>query len=170
MVNLRVRRPACLFQGWNLLSQGATRVGWRRAAGALIMLLGAAILAGVASAGTIHVAAGVQAHAGAFALAADLASLTGPLLLGIAVMIGGRMVYGLWRQAAPIAHTTAEITFTVGLLSVIGFGGLLVFMMLSGLKPDDTPAVWALGGAAMVGALLAHFGVGLRGRRFLDLD
>ncbi len=132
------------------------------------MLLGAAILAGVASAGTIHVAASIEAKSGFLALLTNLAGLTGPLLLGLAVMIAGRMVAGLWRQAAPIAHTTAEITFTVGLLSVIGFGGLLVFMMLSGLQPDDTPAVLALGAAAVVGALLAHVGVGLRGRRFLD--
>lgn len=168
MVNRRVRRRACLCELWSHLGQGSDGVGWRRAAGALIMLLGAAILVGVASAGTIHVAASVEAHSGLLALLADLASLTGPLLLGIAVMIAGRMVYGLWRQAAPIAHTTAEITFTVGLLSVIGFGGLLVFMMLSGLEPDDTPAVLALTCAAVVGGLLAHFGVGLRGRRFLD--
>lgn len=168
MVNLRVRRPACLFPPWNHTGKGSVTVGWRRAAGALIMLLGAAILVGVASAGTIHVAASLGAGVGLFSLILDLSSLTAPLLLGLAVMIAGRMTYGLWRQAAPIAHTTAEITFTVGLLAVIGFGGLLVFMMLSGLKPDDTPAVWALMGAALVGALLAHFGVGLRGRRFLD--
>lgn len=143
-------------------------MGWRRAAGALIMLLGAAILVGVASAGTIHVAAEVEARAGVLDMLGQLATLTAPLLLGVGVMVGGRMVYGLWRQAAPIAHATAEITFTVGLLSVIGFGGLLVFMMLSGLTNDDAPAVLALMAAAGLGGLLAYFGVGLRGRRFLD--
>jgi hypothetical protein len=143
-------------------------VGWRRAAGALIMLVGAAILVGVASAGTIQVAAGVSGASGLPAILARLAALIAPMMLGVGVMIGGRMIYGLWRNAAPIAHATGDITWTMGLLSVIGFGGLLVFMLLSGLEHDDMPAAVALGGAAFAGALLAHFGLGLRGRRLLD--
>lgn len=146
-------------------------MGWRRAIGAIIMLGGAVALAGAASATTIFAAGEIEAGAGVEAILARVMSY-GPLLGwlvggGLVGMLLGRAVYGRWRDAAPIAYVTGEITCTVGVLAAIAMGGLLIFLLLTGFKQEDTPAAIALGVGALASVFLAQFGVSLRDRRYL---
>jgi hypothetical protein len=143
-------------------------VQWRRALGAVIMFAGTIMLAGVTWAATMLVAGAIQAGSEFNTVIGGLALLVAPLCGGVAVLVGGRFVYGFWREAAPIANVTGEITCTVGLLAAIGMGGLLLFLLLSGFEREDTPAAVALGIGAMAGILLAQFGLSLRSRRYLD--
>lgn len=141
-------------------------VDLRRAAGATVMLAGSAIIVGMIAAITVLVAAEIAAKADIVHIVMKAAGICAPqLTLGIVVMVGGRALYGSWNKAAPVANVTGEITRTVGLLSAIGLGGMLVFLLTSGFKSEDMPTAIALGVGAGVGLLLAQFGLSLRNDR-----
>jgi hypothetical protein len=68
-----------------------------------------------------------------------------------------------------VANVTGEITRTVGILSAVGLGGMLVFLLMSGFKAEDMPAAIALGIGAGVGLLLTQVGMSVRNdRSYLD--
>jgi hypothetical protein len=137
-------------------------VAWRRAAGASIMFGGAGLIASAATMATFAVASDVQAGSDAFAMLVRLRDGWIWPASGVAAMLAGRLVYGHWRAAAPIADVTGSVTRTVGLLAAFGLGGMLAFLLASGFEREDTPAAAALAVGMIAGLLLAHIGVGLR--------
>lgn len=142
----------------------------RRAIGSAVMLAGAASLMGVAAAATLSICAEVHAGFDLNRFAASLAWLGAALAGGVALMAGGRAVYGQWRKAAPIANVTGDIAQTVGVLCMLVLGGLMILVLAVDFQPDDIPAAVALGVGAAAGLLLAQFGVRLRAteRRYPD--
>lgn len=133
------------------------------------MLAGVAMVVATIAWITIVVAAEMRVHAGLFEfLAAAWAAGAWPLAAGIIVMVGGRVVYGHWRTAAPVVNITGEIARTVGLVSAILLGAMLAFLLATGFKYEDTPAAAALAIGVVFGVWVAQFGGSLRGRGYLD--
>ncbi len=137
-------------------------MAWRRAAGASIMFGSAGVIASAAAMVTFAAASDVQAGNDAFTTLAQLRDAWIWPASGVAAMLAGRLVYGHWRAAAPIAHVTGSVARTVGLLVAFGLGAMLAFLLASGFEREDAPAAAALGVGMMAGLLLAHVGVGLR--------
>lgn len=137
-------------------------MAWRRAAGASIMFGSAGVIASAAAMATIAVAGDVQAGSDAFTMLARLRDAWVWPASGVAAMLTGRLVYGHWRAAAPIAHVTGAVTRTVGLLVTLALGTMLVLLLASGFEREDAPAAAALAVGVMAGLLLAQVGVGLR--------
>lgn len=141
-------------------------MGWRRATGAAVMLAGVAIIVAMIAMVTVLVSSEVAAKTDVLGIVLKATGIGVPqLLVGVVVMVGGRMIYGSWSKAAPVANVTGEVTRTVGLLSAIGLGAMLVFLLMSGFKAEDIPAAIALGLGAGVGLLLTQVGVSLRNDR-----
>lgn len=133
------------------------------------MLAGVVIIVATIAWIAIVVAAQMSARTGLFAfLSAAWAEGAWPLLAGVVTMIGGRALYGHWRTAAPVVNVTGEIARTVGLVSAILLSGMLVFLLTTGFKYEDTPAAAALAIGAVFGVWVAQFGGTLRGRGYLD--
>lgn len=153
-------------------------MSFRRALGAITMLAGAGTLTGVAWVVTVRVAAGVQAHAEPLAILQSTTSFGWALGVGVFTLLLGRVIYGGWRDAAPVANVIGDAARTIGVLVAVALGGILIFLLMSGFEPEDTPAAVALGLGVTGGILLAHFGVNLRnnggggsggsGRGYLD--
>lgn len=137
--------------------------------GAGIMFAGAAMIVATIAWIAIVVAGEMRARATLFEfLAAAWTAGAWPLLAGLAVMILGRVVYGHWRTAAPVVNVTGEIARTVGLVSAILLGGMLIFLLATGFSHEDTPAAAALAIGVVFGVWVAQFGGTLRGRGYLD--
>lgn len=126
------------------------------------MFGGAGVIAGAAAVATFVVAGDVRAGADAFTIVMGLRDSWVWPASGVAAMLMGRLVYGHWRAAAPIARVTGAVTRTVGLVVTFGLGAMLVFLLASGFEREDTPAAAALGVGVIAGLLLAHVGGGLR--------
>lgn len=133
------------------------------------MLAGVAMVVATIAWIALVIAAEMHARAGLFEfLAVACAAGAWPLGVGVAVMIGGRFIYGHWRTAAPVVNITGEIARTVGLVSAILLGAMLIFLLASGFKYEDTPAAAALAIGVVFGVWVAQFGGNLRGRGYLD--
>ena len=133
------------------------------------MLAGVAMVVATIAWVTFVIAAKMHAHAGLFDfLSAACTAGAWPLGVGIVVMIGGRFAYGHWRTAAPVVNITGEIARTVGLVSAILLGAMLIFLLASGFRYEDTPAAAALAIGVVFGVWVAQFGGNLRGRGYLD--
>ena len=118
-------------------------MAWRRAAGASIMFGGAGVLAGAAAMATLAAASDVRAGTDMLTLIMRLlGGWTWPAA-GVVAMLGGRLAYGHWNRAAPIAHVTGAVTRTVGLVAAVGLGAMLAFLLASGFEREDAPAAAA---------------------------
>ena len=141
----------------------------RRTIGAGIMAAAVAMIVATLAWITIVIASGMRARATIFEfLAAAAKAGVWPLSVGVGVMIAGRAVYGHWRTAAPVVNITGEIARTVGLVSALLLGAMLVFLLATGFKQEDTPAAAALAIGIAFGVWVAKFGGSLRGRGYLD--
>ena len=145
-------------------------MAWRRAAGATIMCLGAGVvLATIAGAAVLAVS---FAKSGELPVAPPLLAMTavGGIVGGVIAMVLGRLIYGQWRGAAPIANFTADVARMIGLSVAASLGTMLVFLLLSDMKPEDAMAALVLGVGTVAGLFLAYVGGNLRrsGRRYLD--
>jgi hypothetical protein len=133
------------------------------------MLGGVATLVGAIAWITIVVATQTRAQAGLDAVFIAAASAGAwPLGAGAAVMVAGRLIYGHWRTAAPVVNITGEIARTVGLVAAALLGGMLVFLLVSGIDHEDMPAAAALAIGVVLGVGIAQFGGNLRGRGYFD--
>lgn len=143
---------------------------WRRMAGAAIMFLGAGFIVAAAAMATLMTAAQVQAGTNAWDIILGVLGGWAWPLAGASTMLTGRLIYGHWYAAAPIANITGLVTRTVGLIATFTLGAMLVLLVLSGIEREDMPAAAALGVGVTIGLLLAHIGVGLRasGQRYPD--
>ena len=170
---LSVNAPGGAAPAWIYMSpwgtQGDLTVKVRRVIGAGIMFAGAAMIVATIAWIAIVVAGEMRARATLFEfLAAAWTAGAWPMLAGLAVMILGRVVYGHWRTAAPVVNVTGEIARTVGLVSAILLGGMLIFLLATGFSHEDTPAAAALAIGVVFGVWVAQFGGNLRGRGYLD--
>lgn len=145
-------------------------MAWRRVSGAVIMCLGAGVVlatsAGITVLGVSFVKSGDLPVALEFLAMIAGGSLAG----GVFAMVLGRLVYGRWRSAAPIANFTADVARMIGLSIAAGLGAMLAFLLLTGLQPEDVTAALVLGAGTAAGLFLAYVGGNLRrsGRRYLD--
>jgi hypothetical protein len=137
----------------------------RRVAGATLMLAGTGTLSGAAWAVTMLAAAGVEARAALLDIVLQSTGFAWLLGTGLTLLLVGRLVYGSWHEAAPIATVTGEIARTVGLIVAVSMAGLLIFLFASGMEHDDAPAAVALGLGVAGGILLAQLGANLRNSR-----
>ena len=145
-------------------------MAWRRAIGTLVMMLGAAGLLGTVAGATVLSVSYVKSVELVAPVTVLAGVLAGAVVAGIAIMLAGRAIYGRWNDAAPIANFTGDITRMVGLSIAIGLGAMLVFLFVTGMKPEDGLAALVLGIGALSGLGLAYIGANLRrsGRRYLD--
>ncbi len=133
----------------------------RRTGGSLLMIMGAAAIAAMAALAMIVIVNYVEWDNAADALG-TVAMVTLPFAVGGAiVMLLGRLVYGGWREWAPVRRVSAWMIQITGGLLAFALGGMLVFLMVTGAGPEDSPAVISLGvctiialGAAFLGFLL----------------
>lgn len=97
-------------------------------------------------------------------------SAAGGIAGGVIAIVLGRLVYGQWRRAAPVANFTADVARMIGLSVAAGLGVMLIFLLVTGFKPEDLMAALALGAGTVAGLFLAYVGSNLRrsGRRYLD--
>ncbi|MEZ6031060.1 MAG: hypothetical protein R3C46_15115 [Hyphomonadaceae bacterium] len=145
-------------------------MAWRRACGAIIMGLGAAALLATIAGATV-LAVSIVKSGDLPATPPVLATgAAGGVLGGIVVLLLGRLIYGHWRRAAPIANFTADVTRMVGLAIAFGLGAMLVFLLATGLEKEDAVAAIVLGIGTVAGLGLAYVGNNLRrgGRSYLD--
>jgi hypothetical protein len=145
-------------------------MAWRRAVGAAIMSLGAGVVLATIAGGTVLGVSFVKS--GELPVTAPLfaTSAAGGIAGGVIAMVLGRLIYGRWREAAPIANFTADVARMIGLSVAAGLGVMLVFLLVTGFKPEDLMAALALGVGTVAGLFLAYVGSNLRrsGRRYLD--
>jgi hypothetical protein len=97
-------------------------------------------------------------------------SAVGGIAGGVIAMLLGRLVYGRWRGAAPVANFTADVARMIGLSVAAALGTMLAFLVVTGIKPEDVMAALVLGIGTAAGLFLAYVGSNLRrsGRRYLD--
>lgn len=97
-------------------------------------------------------------------------SAAGGIAGGVITMVLGRLLYGRWREAAPVTNFTADVARMIGLSVAAGLGTMLAFLLVTGFKPEDLMAALALGVGTVAGLFLAYVGSNLRrsGRRYLD--
>lgn len=145
-------------------------MAWRRVSGAVIICLGAGVV--LAMIAGVTVLAVSFAKSGELPAALDLLALVaaGGLVGGVIAMLLGRLVYGQWRGAAPVANFIADVARMIGLAVAAGLGAMLAFLVISGLQPEDVTAALVLGAGTAAGLFLAYVGGNLRrsGRQYLD--
>lgn len=97
-------------------------------------------------------------------------SAVGGIAGGVIAMILGRLIYGQWREAAPVANFTADVARMTGLSVAAGLGTMLAFLLATGFEREDIVAALVLGAGTVAGLFLAYVGSNLRrsGRRYLD--
>jgi len=134
------------------------------------MMLGAAGLLGTVAGATVLAVSYVKSGELVAPVTVLAGAFSGAILAGVLVLLGGRGIYGRWEDAAPIANFTGDITRMVGLAIAIGLGAMLVFLFVTGIKPEDGLAALVLGIGVLGGVGLAYIGGNLRksGRRYLD--
>lgn len=145
-------------------------MAWRRATGAVVMMLGAASLLGTVAGTTVLSVSYVKSGELVAPVTVLAGALAAAIVCGVLILLAGRAIYGRWSEAAPIANFTGDITRMVGMSIAIGLGAMLVFLFATGLKPEDGLAALVLGLGALAGLGLAYVGANLRksGRRYLD--
>lgn len=129
----------------------------RRLAGAATMSVGALATAFFATLGIAVIANYLEPENLADAVG-TLLVLTGPgLLAGLAAMGIGRIVYGGWKDKAPLLHAARILLPVAGLGMAAVFCVLLVALFATGFGPEDglSALKHALGVAAGACGLLA---------------
>lgn len=137
-------------------------MAWQRAAGASIMFLGAGLVVLAAAMATVMAAAEMRAASDIGVIVLAILGAWPVPLGGALMLVLGRLIYGHWYEAAPIAKVTGLVTRTVGIVAAVALGAMLVLLVATGIEREDMPAAVALGIGVTVGLLLAHIGVGLR--------
>jgi hypothetical protein len=146
-------------------------VNWRRTIGALLMILGCAAMGGMVAAAGFVVTNYVEWENSSDALQ-TVAMVTAPPMLGGAfIMLIGRWVYGGWSERAPIMGASSLAVRIAGFLVVGVLGLTLLFLIFTGIAPEDQPmvAVLVLGAAAGIALIFLGFRIRPRSnRRYLD--
>jgi hypothetical protein len=93
-----------------------------------------------------------------------------PAIGGLLLVLLGRLVYGDWRDAAPMRQASALTVRLAGLMIAIALGAMLLFLFFAGVSPDDQYAVVALGIGTALGIALVALGMRMKppDRSYLD--
>jgi hypothetical protein len=93
-----------------------------------------------------------------------------PAIGGLVLVLVGRLVYGDWRDAAPMRQASSLTVRLAGLMIAIALGAMLLFLIFAGISPDDQNAVIALGIGTALGIALVGLGLRMKppGRSYLD--
>jgi hypothetical protein len=145
-------------------------MAWRRASGAVIMCLGAGVVLATIAGATVLGVSFVRSGELPAPLQLLVMGGVGGLAGGVIAMVLGRLVYGRWRGAAPVANFTADVARMIGLSVAAALGVMLAFLVVTGIKREDVMAALVLGIGTAAGLFLAYVGGNLRrsGRRYLD--
>lgn len=135
------------------------------------MITGAAVATSVIVTAGVIVARYLQLDSAADALS-NAASVAAPvMLLGAGLLLLGRWIYGDWNDRSPVVHAIAFSIRSAGTFVAAGLGAMLAFILLTGIKPEDTAAAVMLGVGTSAGIGLVFLGMRIRkgsGRRYLD--
>lgn len=146
-------------------------MSWRRISGAFLMITGAAVSTSVVVTAGVIVARYLQLDSAADALG-NAASVAAPVMLvGTTLLLLGRWIYGDWNDRSPVVHAIAFFIRSAGTFVAAGLGAMLAFILLTGIKPEDTAAAVMLGVGTSAGIGLIFLGMRIRkgsGRSYLD--
>ena len=145
-------------------------MNWRYLLGAALMILGGAVAAAMVALATVVITNFVEWDNSRDALGTVAAVTVPPALFGLALIALGRWTYGDWQDAAPVRQASSLTVRLAGFLIAVGLGAMLLFLLATGLAPDDQNAAIVLGLGTSIGVVLVMFGLRMkpRGRRYLD--
>ena len=135
---------------------------WFRILGAAMMTLGAALVIA-----TFTLAAIVIANFAEWSNAADALTTIGMItlpaaLLGVLLIVVGRMVYGQWLDRAPLRRIAALVIQSIGALITLALGVMFVVLIMAGVGPQDRSDAASIGLGMLAGLALLFFGVWLK--------
>jgi hypothetical protein len=140
-------------------------VGIRRTAGGFLMIIGCSAVTAMLLLAAIVIANYVEWDNAADALGTVAIVTLPPAAVGAVLMLLGRLVYGGWREWAPVRRVSAWLVHAVGVLLSAVLGAMFLFLIVTGAGPEDRPAVISLGVGTIVALALAFAGFWLRPRK-----
>src|SRR5689334_15227657 len=134
------------------------------------MLLGGAAAAAMIALAIVVIVASLRGSSATDAIAMVTRITLPSGLLGLALVALGRWVYGDWHDAAPVRQASSITVRFAGFLIAIGLGAMLLFLVATGIAPDDQAAAIVLGAGTALGVVLVMLGLRMKppGRRYLD--
>jgi len=142
--------------------QGPSNLDWRRIFGAIFMVLGGGAVIAMIALASIIIANFVEPENAAEALS-TVAMATLPMaLLGTVVLGLGRWLYGGWTERAPVLHAASLLIRIAGFLVALGLGAMFLFLVFTGIGPDDHQAAAGLGLGAIAGLAIMFAGFLMR--------
>jgi hypothetical protein len=175
----RIRRPVCFNETGAARGNypvrpdvfGSSKVKWRRLIGAALMILGAATVVAMAMLASVVIGNFVEWENGADAVSTIAIVALPPAVGGALLMLLGRVVYGAWRKRSPLLNASALALQIAGAVVALGLGAMLLFLVATGITPEDQTAAAALGIGTTAGLALILIGFRIKsgsGRRYLD--
>jgi hypothetical protein len=140
-------------------------LNWRRALGAILMIIGGAIVAGMIALAWVVIANFVEWDNAADALGTVAMISLPPIALGALLVLLGRWTYGGWRTRAPVVHISSLAIRLAGLAVTLALGAMFLFLVVTGVGPDDREAATTLGLGAIAGIVMILAGFLLKPRR-----
>jgi hypothetical protein len=93
------------------------------------------------------------------------------MIAGGIALLAGRIVYGEWLERAPIINASALTIRVAGFIVSITLGSALLFLVATGMTPDDQSTAAALGIGTTAGLAMIFVGFRIKsgsGRSYLD--
>ena len=135
---------------------------WFRILGAVLMTLGAALAIAMITLAAIVIANFVEWSNATDALT-TIGLITLPAaLLGVLLIVLGRMVYGQWLDRAPLRRIAALVIQAVGALISLALGVMFLALIMAGVGPQDRSDATSLGLGMLAGLALLFLGVWLK--------
>jgi putative flippase GtrA len=145
-------------------------VNWRRFLGAALMILGGALAVAMIALAAVVIGNFVEWDNATDAMSTVATITAPPAALGLAFIAVGRWTYGDWTGSAPVRQAFSFAVRFAGYLIAFALGAMLLFLLFTGLAPDDQGAALVLGAGTAIGIGLVVLGLRIRpGRRgYLD--
>ena len=93
------------------------------------------------------------------------------MMAGGFFVLAGRVIYGEWLERAPIINASALAIRVAGFIVSITLGSALLFLVATGMTPDDQSTAAALGIGTTAGLAMIFVGFRIKsgsGRSYLD--
>lgn len=137
---------------------------WFRIIGAGLMTIGAALTIATIVLAAILVGNFIDWTDAASALPIALITLPAGLI-GVVLIVLGRLTYGQWLDRAPLRRIAALIIQAIGALTTLGLGVMFLLLVMAGVGPQDRSDATSLGLGMLAGLALLFLGVWLRPSR-----
>ncbi len=135
---------------------------WFRILGAVLMTLGAALAIAMITLAAIVIASFVE-WSNATDAVATIGLITLPAaLLGVLLIVLGRMAYGQWLDRAPLRRIAALVIQATGALITLALGVMFLLLIMAGVGPQDRSDATSLGLGMLAGLALLFLGVWLK--------